>query len=95
MAAMPREECARRLGDLALEANGCFMVQVPTRPNRIQGCGAIRTRKASSPRNTGNIDPGIDMPAHQLPIVPSDNERRAYGKLLNSEIPIQGFPPLL
>lgn len=26
---------------LALEANGCFMVQVPRGPYRIQGCGAI------------------------------------------------------
>lgn len=25
---------------LALEANGCFMVQVLSGPNRIQGCGA-------------------------------------------------------
>lgn len=42
---------------LALEANGCFMVQV-LGPNRIQGCGAIpraRLRAPLGPRSKSNL----------------------------------------
>ena len=43
---------------LAAEANGCFMVGIRRRSNRIQGCGAmLRAQRAGSPRfvlRTGN-----------------------------------------
>ena len=76
---------------LALEANGCFMVQVPREPHRIQGCGAIiAPPKAISPRNTGDIDRGtstLDPTARNR----AERQRRTcLWKTLDSGIPIQG-----
>ena len=39
---------------LALEANGCFMVQVLGGPNRIQGCGAIVSTRLRAPLGSGS-----------------------------------------
>jgi hypothetical protein len=42
--------------NLALEADGCFMVWVQGGPNRIQGCGAKpRAQLAGSPRLVSDV----------------------------------------
>jgi hypothetical protein len=50
------------------------------------------TPKASSPRNTGSIDRGINTLDQLLTIKPSDNEGHAYEKRLTLESPYKAFP---
>jgi hypothetical protein len=64
---------------LALEANGCFMVRVPSGPNRIQGCGATIAPDSELPsdqdhelrcllafRGSSRVD-GVNLAITQMP----------------------------
>jgi hypothetical protein len=63
---------------LALEANGCFMVQVLREPYRIQGCGAIMHPKGELPPD--------DRTAR------STRKDYAYEECLTLESPYKTFP---
>src|SRR5450759_3109858 len=61
---------------LTAEANSCFMVRVPHRPNRIQGCGA-------------SIAPECGLPSDQL-YRTSNNEGHRVAVTLDTKVLIQG-----
>ena len=78
---------------LALEANGCFMVQVPRGPYRIQGCGAIIAPQWRAP--PGILNASIVARARSTPddrIELGSDEGQCLSDKLDSGIPIQGFP---